>query len=153
MYSRLETKKRVCFRYSLGNATASMRWNHLFNDRLFVNTSVIFSDYNFSFSAEQNDFEFKLSSGITDWNTKVDFSYLPNYRHSIKFGSHFTYHTFVPGSVSGRSVKFHLNQIKFLSNTPMKERFIFRMMLKLMTTLKYTQVYATVVFNMEAQLL
>jgi hypothetical protein len=86
-----------------GNATASMRWNHLFNDRLFVNTSVIFSDYQFSFGAEQNDFEFKLSSSITDWNTKIDFSYLPNYKHSIKFGSHFTYHTFVPGSVTGRS--------------------------------------------------
>lgn len=88
-----------------GNATASMRWNHLFNDRLFVNTSVIFSDYQFAFGAEQNHFEFKLSSGITDWNTKVDFSYLPNYKHTIKFGSHFTYHTFVPGSVSGRAGK------------------------------------------------
>ena len=86
-----------------GNATASMRWNHLFNDRLFVNTSVIFSDYQFSFGAEQNDFEFKLNSSITDWNTKVDFSYLPNYKHNIKFGAHFTYHTFVPGSVTGRS--------------------------------------------------
>lgn len=86
-----------------GNATASMRWNHLFSDRLFVNTSVIFSDYQFSFGAEQNDFEFKLNSSITDWNTKIDFSYLPNFRHSIKFGTHFTYHTFVPGSVTGRS--------------------------------------------------
>ena len=106
-------KRGFAFDIPWGNATASMRWNHLFNDRLFVNTSVIFSDYNFSFSAEQNDFEFKLSSGITDWNTKVDFSYLPNYRHSIKFGSHFTYHTFVPGSVSGRSgeVSFEPDQI------------------------------------------
>ena len=106
-------KRGFAFDIPWGNATASMRWNHLFNDRLFVNTSVIFSDYNFSFSAEQNDFEFKLSSGITDWNTKVDFSYLPNYRHTIKFGSHFTYHTFVPGSVSGRSgeVSFEPDQI------------------------------------------
>ena len=55
------------------------------------------------FGAEQNDFEFKLNSSITDWNTKIDFSYLPNYKHTIKFGSHFTYHTFVPGSVTGRS--------------------------------------------------
>ena len=106
-------KRGFAFDIPWGNATASMRWNHLFNDRLFVNTSVIFSDYNFSFSAEQNDFEFKLSSGITDWNTKVDFSYLPNYRHTIKFGTHFTYHTFVPGSVSGRSgeVSFEPDQI------------------------------------------
>jgi hypothetical protein len=86
-----------------GNATGSFRWNHLFNDKLFVNTSVIFSDYQFSFGAEQNDFEFKLSSSIRDWNTKVDFSYLPNYKHTFKFGTQFTNHTFVPGSVSGRS--------------------------------------------------
>jgi len=86
-----------------GNATASVRWNHLFNDKLFVNTSVIFSDYQFSFGAEQNDFEFKLNSSITDWNTKIDFSYLPNYKHDIKFGSQYTYHSFVPGSVTGRS--------------------------------------------------
>lgn len=86
-----------------GNATASMRWNHLFNDKLFVNTSVIFSDYQFAFGAEQSQFEFRLSSSITDWNTKVDFSYLPNYQHTIKFGTQFTYHTFMPGSVSGSS--------------------------------------------------
>ena len=91
------------FNIPWGNATASARWNHLFNDKLFMNTSVIFSDYQFSFSAEQNDFEFELSSGVRDWNTKVDFSYLPNYKHTIKFGTQFTYHTFVPGSVSGRS--------------------------------------------------
>ena len=48
-------KRGFAFDIPWGNATASMRWNHLFNDRLFVNTSVIFSDYNFSFSAEQND--------------------------------------------------------------------------------------------------
>jgi outer membrane cobalamin receptor len=91
------------FNIPWGNATASARWNHLFNDKLFMNTSFIYSDYQFSFAAEQNDFEFKLSSGVTDWNTKVDFSYLPNYKHTIKFGTQFTYHTFVPGSVSGRS--------------------------------------------------
>ena len=34
---------------------------------------------------------------------QIDFSYLPNYKHNIKFGSHFTYHTFIPGSVTGRS--------------------------------------------------
>ena len=97
------SKRGFAFDIPWGNATASMRWNHLFNDQLFVNTSIIFSDYKFSFSAEQNDFEFKLASGIKDWNTKIDFSYLPNYRHSIKFGLHFTNHTFVPGSVTGRS--------------------------------------------------
>ena len=109
-----------------------MRWNHLFNDRLFVNTSVIFSDYQFSFGAEQNDFEFKLNSSITDWNTKIDFSYLPNYKHNIKFGSHFTYHTFIPGSVTGRSGEVVFNLNPFSNSIPTKERYIYLMILKSM---------------------
>ncbi|OFY37945.1 MAG: TonB-dependent receptor [Bacteroidetes bacterium GWF2_38_335] len=85
-----------------GNATASLRWNHLFNDKLFVNTTAVFSDYQFSFGAEQDLFEFKLFSGITDYNLKVDFTYLPNVLHNIKFGANYTYHIFRPSSVSAR---------------------------------------------------
>ena len=114
-----------------GNATASMRWNHLFNDRLFVNTSVIFSDYQFSFGAEQNDFEFKLNSSITDWNTKIDFSYLPNYKHNIKFGSHFTYHTFIPGSVTGRSGEVVFEPESIFKQYSNEGAFMYLMILKL----------------------
>ena len=86
-----------------GNATGSLRWNHLFNDKLFMNTSVIFSDYRFEFNLAQSDFEFKIFSGINDWNTKVDFLYQPNQRHTIKFGTNYTYHIFTPGNATGRS--------------------------------------------------
>ena len=86
-----------------GNATTSLRWNHLFNDKLFVNTSLIFSDYRFEFNIAQSEFELKIFSGINDWNTKVDFLYQPNQRHTIKFGSNYTYHEFTPGNASGRS--------------------------------------------------
>ena len=58
-----------------GNATTSLRWNHLFNDKLFMNTSLIFSDYRFEFNLAQQEFELKIFSGINDWNTKVDFLY------------------------------------------------------------------------------
>ena len=86
-----------------GNATTSLRWNHLFNDKLFMNTSLIFSDYRFEFNIAQSDFELKIFSGINDWNTKVDFLYQPNQRHTIKFGTNYTYHEFTPGNASGRS--------------------------------------------------
>ena len=86
-----------------GNATGSLRWNHLFNDKLFMNTSVIFSDYRFEFNLAQSDFEFKIFSGINDWNTKIDFLYQPNQRHTIKFGTNYTYHIFTPGNATGRS--------------------------------------------------
>jgi hypothetical protein len=86
-----------------GNATTALRWNHLFNNKLFMNVSGIFSDYNFSFGAEQEGFEFKLYSGITDWNAKVDFSYFPSVRHEVKFGTNYIYHTFVPTNASAKS--------------------------------------------------
>ncbi len=86
-----------------GNATGSLRWNHLFNDKLFMNTSVIFSDYRFEFNLGQSDFEFKIFSGINDWNTKVDFLYQPNQRHTIKFGTNYTYHEFTPGNATGKA--------------------------------------------------
>ena len=83
-----------------GNATAVARWNHLFNDKLFMNTSLIFSDYNFKFDAQQEGFRFVLSSGIRDYNIKADMSYYPNTRHSLKWGINTTYHQFTPNSLS-----------------------------------------------------
>jgi len=86
-----------------GNTTAAARWNHLFTDKLFLNTSIIFSDYSFEMGATQHSFEFKLSSKVEDWNTKLDFTYLPNQRNSIKFGAQYIYHNFMPASISGSS--------------------------------------------------
>jgi hypothetical protein len=85
-----------------GNATGVVRWNHLFSNKLFMNVSGILSDYNFSFGAEQSGFEFKLFSGIRDWNGKVDFGYYPTIRHEVRFGANYIFHTFTPTSVSAK---------------------------------------------------
>ena len=55
----------------------------------------------------------KIFSGINDWNTKVDFLYQPNPRHTVKFGLNYTYHEFTPGNATGRSgeVVFEPDQI------------------------------------------
>jgi hypothetical protein len=83
-----------------GNATAALRWNHLFSDKLFLNTTAIYSSYDFQFEGRQEDFSFGLYSGIRDWNLKADFSYYPNPKHTIKFGTNYTYHTFIPNNVT-----------------------------------------------------
>ena len=95
-----------------GNATLATRWNHLFNDKLFMNTSAIYSNYTFELGLGQDKFEFKLFSGITDWNGKVDFAYFPSSRHTVKFGVNYIYHTFVPSHASAKSddVKFDLGE-------------------------------------------
>ncbi len=86
-----------------GNATATLRWNHVFNRKLFANTTLVYNDYKFGFDATQQDFEIKLSSGIHDLTAKTDFDYFLNPQNKIKFGAQFTYHTFSPNILSGRS--------------------------------------------------
>ncbi len=96
-----------------GNATATFRWNHLFNDRLFLNSSLIYTDYKFEFEGGQNDFSFKLFSGITDYNLKEDFTWLPNVNHTVKFGGQYIYHVFVPSNATAKAgeVSFDVGKI------------------------------------------
>ena len=86
-----------------GNSTATLRWNHLFNNKLFLNTTAVYNDYKFAFQAGQNDFEIKLSSGIRDYNLKSDLDYFTSFNHHFKAGVAYTYHKFIPNQVSGRS--------------------------------------------------
>lgn len=79
-----------------GNSTATLRWNHVFSNKLFSNTTLVYNDYQFSFGATQDDFRIKLTSGIRDYNAKVDFDYFASPAHKVKFGAQYTYHTFFP---------------------------------------------------------
>lgn len=81
-----------------GNATITARWNHIFNDKLFCNTSLVFTDYKFSFEASQAEFKLGFFSGIRDYNAKMDFTWVPNVRHNVKFGINYTYHKFTPNN-------------------------------------------------------
>jgi hypothetical protein len=94
-----------------GNSTATLRWNHVFNRKLFANTTLVYNDYNFSFGAEQDDFKIKLASGIRDRNAKIDIDYYPSPSHKMKFGGQYTYHTFVPNILTGEQgdTKFEPN--------------------------------------------
>ncbi len=100
-----------------GNATGTLRWNHVFNNKLFANTTAVYNDYNFSFSGAQNNFKIKLESGIRDLSIKQDFDFYPYANQKIKFGLLYTYHRFTPSVVSGQqdSVVFNpLNaQVKY----------------------------------------
>lgn len=92
-----------------GNSTATFRWNHSFSKKLFSNVSLIYNDYKFEFLGNQDNLKFRVSSGIKDWNAKVDFDYFASTSHKVKFGAQYTYHTFYPSVASGNqdSVIFH----------------------------------------------
>jgi hypothetical protein len=100
------------FGFEWGNTTATLRWNHLINNKFFSNTSLIYSDYNYkiniAFTATQG---FKVTSGIRDFNVKQDFQYFLNTKNTFKFGINSIYHTFIPGviTVSDTSSSFNSN--------------------------------------------
>lgn len=85
-----------------GNATGTFRWNHIFNKKLFGNTTFVYNDYNFKFGANQNNFEIALKSGIKDLNVKQDFDLYPFTNHKLKFGALYTHHTITPSVASGK---------------------------------------------------
>ncbi len=84
-----------------GNATATLRWNHVFSPKLFLNVSGIYNDYNFTAGGGQDVFKFEAKSGVKDWNAKVDFDYFRNNNHTIRYGLNYTYHELSPSVVTG----------------------------------------------------
>ena len=99
-----------------GNLTTAARWNHVWNKKLFSNTTFTYSQYQFNIRAEDKnvydnpngntettEFSARYLSGINDWAGKIDFDYLPNPNHSIKTGISAIYHTFKPGATNVKS--------------------------------------------------
>ena len=82
-----------------GNVTATSRWNHIINDKLFSNTSLIFNQYSYKFNIEVGSVTMRVLSEIKDWNLKEDLHFYLNSKNTIKFGFNSIYHTFVPSKV------------------------------------------------------
>jgi hypothetical protein len=95
------------FGFNWGNATATARWNRIISKKLFSNTSVIYSDFDYEFNIGSGDEGFGIKSSIEDWNFKQDFSYYLNSSNAMKFGVQGIYHTFRPGALTGSNESFN----------------------------------------------
>lgn len=112
-----------------GNLTTTLRWNHQFSQKLFSNTSLIFSKYQFDIFGNEEvketannpatNFNLKYSSGIEDKMLKYDLDYFPNQHHAIKAGLQVTYHIFTPGAtvIQNSSLNIDLNNPAKLKST------------------------------------
>lgn len=89
------------FRMDWGNGTGTLRWNHLFNNKLFLNTSVVVSKYNYYLGQPSGSDGFEWTSGINDYNLKFDFNYFLNPSNTLKFGLQSGLHNFDPGVAKG----------------------------------------------------
>jgi len=88
------------FRFSWGNKTLTLRWNHLFSDKLFSNFTVLASDYDYSLGVPTGDQAFDWISGITNIYAKADFSYYLDPQSTIRFGGSMLYYGFDPGKAT-----------------------------------------------------
>lgn len=94
-----------------GNSTGTLRWNHLFSDRLFSNTSFIFSNYAYDIHLDDGEsLNMNIISRIQDYGVKQDFDlYLNNSR--LKFGFNSTFHKIVPGAITSSSEELKMKDL------------------------------------------
>lgn len=74
------------FDFDWGNATATLRWNHLFSNRLFSNTTLVYSDFNYHVTIGGDSFNFRIASNIRNANFKQDFQFVANGTNTFRFG-------------------------------------------------------------------
>ncbi len=95
------------FGFNWGNSTTSFRWNHVFNQKLFLNTTVFYSNYDYSLDSdlkkENNQDSFRWNSNIVNYSIKPDFNYYLNTKNTLSFGGQAIYYTFNPGQATATS--------------------------------------------------
>ena len=104
-----QPKRDFFFDLPYGNSTGTLRWNHLFTDKLFLNLSAVYNDYKFTFNGGQEKFVFKLFSGVRDWNLKLDLDHYVSTNHTLKYGANYTYHTLTPNTASATNGEVEFN--------------------------------------------
>ncbi len=87
-----------------GNKTGTIRWNSVLGPKLFSNTSLIYSDYNYKISIGGGNNRFNINSEIIDWNIKEEFQYFPDSKNSIRFGISAIHHKISPSRFEGDGI-------------------------------------------------
>ena len=91
------------FQNNWGNATGTLRWNHLFNSRLFMNVTTLASKYSYSLGIPNGSQGFEWNSNINDYSAKADFEFFRNPQSTLHFGASGILYTFEPGHVTPTS--------------------------------------------------
>ena len=88
------------FGFSLGNNTNTLRWNHVFSDKLFANISFIHTRFDYDVGGDFMNNSILIRSKINDLGVKADFTYYRSPENKLKFGGSITNHNFRPNFVS-----------------------------------------------------
>ncbi|MEP6734080.1 MAG: TonB-dependent receptor [Chryseolinea sp.] len=88
------------FGFAWGNRTGTFRWNHLYNERLFSNLSVIGSKFDYKLELKDPVQGFQWTSNLQELSVKYDLTYFINTNNELSFGYHVTGRRFSPGKIS-----------------------------------------------------
>ncbi len=85
--------------FSWGNRTATLRWNHLFSDKLFANLTSYYSNYDYQINFGDDDADsFDWNARIVNYSVKPELSYFVNPDNVIRFGGQGIYYRFEPAN-------------------------------------------------------
>ncbi|WP_089836845.1 TonB-dependent receptor [Chitinophaga filiformis] len=92
-----------------GNKTATVRWNHVFTNRTFLNLTTFYSNYDYSLKfnneskkgADEENQAYHWTSNIINYGVKPAFTFYINTHNSLHFGLQGIYYTFKPGTGTG----------------------------------------------------
>lgn len=87
------------FQMNFGNSSGTLRWNHVYNGKLFSNLTLLFSDFSYNLGVPNGILSFKVLSHIIDYGLSNDYTWYINPSNTLKFGLQATYHTIKPGKV------------------------------------------------------
>lgn len=97
------------FDSSYGNLSGNLRWNHIFNDRLFSNLSLIYSKYDYDLGIAIEEFDW--ISSINNYHIKYDLKYYISDKFKLDFGASSIYYDFDPGQVRPTSETSAINPL------------------------------------------
>lgn len=89
------------FGFNYGNTTATLRWNRVFNDKLFMNLTTYYSDYSYGLDASQQNTSFNWKSRIQTYSVKPEFTYYLNTNNTLTFGGQAINYVSDPGEING----------------------------------------------------
>lgn len=110
------------FGNSWGNITSTLRWNHLFSPKLFMNVSAIYSNYDYEITFYPGN-SFKWKSSLSNINLKADFDYYAGEKHNIKLGIGSILYQFNPGNISPLGSNSTINQTDYKNKKAMENYF------------------------------
>ena len=85
-----------------GNSSATMRWSHLFSDRLLSNLSLIGSRYRYSIDLNYSPYDFSIKAGTDAVSLNYDFAMHWNEKHVSKFGLTTGIQSYLQGEIDDR---------------------------------------------------